>query len=153
MEDADGSPPPTSSRPHMKQHRGRQRFTAGTNFRPISVFQYRIFKTATYFVSRFASFLTTSDSKHCSHVEKIISRIRKVRLVTLSATRFGFPIQLQIHSLYETKIIYQYYHEQKERLLSAKQNCGWQLWICSRGEGGWEVMIGQTPRDAQVTQA
>jgi len=38
-------------------------------------------------------------------------------------------------------------------LFSAKQNFGWQLWICSRGQGGWKAVIGQTPRNAQVTKA
>jgi len=38
-------------------------------------------------------------------------------------------------------------------LFSARQNFGWQLWICSRGEGGWKAVIGQTPRNALVTQA
>jgi len=35
---------------------------------------------------------------------------------------------------------------------SARQNFGWQLWICSRGERGWKAVIGQT-RNAQVMQA
>jgi len=38
-------------------------------------------------------------------------------------------------------------------LFSAKQNFGWQLSICSRGQGGWKAVIDQTPRNAQVTKA
>jgi len=38
-------------------------------------------------------------------------------------------------------------------LFSVKQSFGWQLWICSRGKGGWKAMIVETPRNAQVTQA
>ena len=48
----------------------------------------------------------------------------------------------------------QYYHEQKKQHhFFSESEFRLQLWISSRGEGSWKVVIGQTPRNTQATQA